>query len=78
MTPPFAVDPPGGSHDRRGCTCGVEPLDRHVHELVTQAVRRRIANCLVAVDVSGAVTRFYTLPADGLPVAEVVRRPQAG
>lgn len=71
MTPPFVVEPLGGSHDRRGFTCGVEPLDRYFHELVTQDVRRRIANCFVAVDTSGAVAGFYTLSAAGLPMTDL-------
>jgi len=71
VTPPCVVEPLGGSHDRRGFACGVEPLDRYFRELVTQDVRRRIASCFVAVDTSGAVAGFYTLSAAGLPMTDL-------
>ncbi|MBW4091614.1 MAG: GNAT family N-acetyltransferase [Proteobacteria bacterium] len=71
MTPPFVVEPLGAGHDRRGFTCGAEPLDRYFHERVTQDIRRRIANCFVAVDGVGAVAGYYTLSAAGLPMTDL-------
>ena len=71
MTRPFVVEPLASGHDRRGFTCGVEPLDRYFHERVTQDIRRRIANCFVALGADGAVAGYYTLSAAGLPMTDL-------
>ena len=71
MTPPFVVEPLGGSHDRCGFTCGAEPLDRYFRQQVTQDIRRRIANCFVAVDAAGALAGYDTLSAAGLPMTDL-------
>ncbi len=71
MTAPFVVEPLGGSHDRRGFTCGVEALDRYFQQQVTQDIRRRVTNCFVAVDTDGAVAGYYTFAATGLPMTEL-------
>jgi ribosomal protein S18 acetylase RimI-like enzyme len=58
-------------------------LDRYLHELATQDIRRRISNCFVACDASGVIAAYYTfaassLPLTGLPPEEVKRLPRYG
>jgi len=71
LTGPYVVEPLGNSHDRRGFTCGVEALDRYFRDQVTQDIRRRVTNCFVAVDDSGAVAGYYTFAATSLPLTEL-------
>lgn len=71
MTGPFVVEALREIHDRRAFTCGTETLDRYFRERVTQDVRRRVTNCFVAVDATGAVAGFYTFAASSLPVTEL-------
>jgi ribosomal protein S18 acetylase RimI-like enzyme len=52
--------------DRKTFTSGSDSLDRYFREGVTQDVRRRVANCFVAVDPDGDVAGFYTLAATSL------------
>lgn len=68
MTGPFVVVPLGGAHDRRGFTCGVEALDRYLHEQVLQDVRRRLTNCFVAISAAGEIAGYYTFSASSLPM----------
>lgn len=71
MTGPYVIEALGGSHDRRGFTCGGTALDRYFREQVTQDVRRRVTNCFVAVDTGGDVAGYYTFAAASLPLAEL-------
>jgi GNAT superfamily N-acetyltransferase len=68
---PCIVEPLGGSHDRRGFTCGVDALDRYFREQVTQDVRRRVTNCFVAIDSAGGVAGYYTFAAASIPATEL-------
>lgn len=59
--------------------CGSEALDRYFKEQVSQDVKRRIANCFVAVDLTtGDVVGYYTLTATSVALnalaAEVVKK----
>lgn len=53
-------------HDRSGFASGSDELDRYFRERVTQDVRRRLAQCFVALDEVGAIAGFYTLSATSL------------
>jgi ribosomal protein S18 acetylase RimI-like enzyme len=60
------------SHDRASFFCGVDALDKYFHDQVTQDVRRRVANCYVAVDVADKqIAGFYTLSAASIPLLDV-------
>jgi hypothetical protein len=60
--PPFHLAPPGAEHDRASCDCGEEALDRYFKTQAIQDIRRRVANCFVAVEASGVVAGYYTIP----------------
>lgn len=71
MTPAFTVEPLGSHHNRSIFSCGVAALDRYFRELVTQDIRRRISNCFVALDPTGAVAGYYTFAATSIPLTEL-------
>lgn len=71
-SPPFLFEKLGEKHDRALFGCGEEPLDRYFKTQATQDIRRRIANCFVAVEVlTGAVAAYYTLSASSIPVVDL-------
>ncbi len=67
----FAVEPLGSTHNRKGFSCGVAALDRYLHELATQDIRRRVSNCFVARDTAGTIAGYYTFAATSLPLSEL-------
>lgn len=72
MTTGFTIQPLGGAHDRRSFSCGVPALDRYLHELAAQDMRRRISNCFVAVDADAAtIAAYYTFAATSFPLADL-------
>ena len=71
MTGQFIVEALGPAHNRDKFTCGVEPLDRYFRQQVSQDIRRRLSNCFVAVDSSGAVAGYYTFSATSLPMTDL-------
>lgn len=71
MTPAFTIEPLAASHDRKAFSCGVPPLDRYLHELATQDMRRRISNCFVALDAARAIAAYYTFAATSFPLADL-------
>jgi len=71
VTAGFAIEPLGAAHDRKAFSCGVAPLDRYLHELATQDVKRRISNCFVARDDTGAVAAYYTFAAASFPLSDL-------
>ena len=72
MTQPFIVEPLGRQHDRKTFSCGVEALDRYLHQQASQDMRRRVATCFVAVHRESAVLAgFYTLAATSLVLNEL-------
>ena len=80
--PPFRIEPLSDAHNRASFRCGDEALDRYFQTQATQDIRRRVANCFVAVEVaSGTVAAFYTLSAASilltdLPPEETKRLPR--
>jgi ribosomal protein S18 acetylase RimI-like enzyme len=71
-SPAFRIEPLCDSHDRTAFACGVPALDRYLREQVSQDIRRRLANCFVAVEIAtGAVAGYYTLAATGVALAEM-------
>ena len=71
MTLTFTVEPLAASHDRKAFSCGVPPLDRYLHELATQDMRRRVSNCFVALDAAGTIVAYYTFAATSFPLADL-------
>jgi len=72
VTPPFRLEALRRDHARAGFTCGQPALDRYLGTQATQDIRRRIANCFVAVDVAtGALAGFYAIAAASIPMVEL-------
>jgi hypothetical protein len=67
MTFPFRLEPLGEKHERSLLRCGEEALDRHFQTQATQDIRRRIANCFVAVETAtNHVAAYYTISATSI------------
>jgi len=67
----FRVEPLG-EHERSLFRCGEDALDRYFQTQVTQDVRRRIANCFVAVDVvTSQIAANYTISAASIPLVDL-------
>lgn len=71
MTISFTIDPLGAAHDRRAFSCGVMSLDRYLHDLASQDMRRRVSNCFVALDASGLIAAYYTFAATSFPLTDL-------
>lgn len=71
MSPRFRIEALASAHDRLSFSSGVEPLDRYLRELATQDIKRRVSNCFVALDKSGALAGYYTFAATSLPLTEL-------
>ncbi|HEX5228468.1 MAG TPA: GNAT family N-acetyltransferase [Bryobacteraceae bacterium] len=68
----FHFAPLGAEHHRDSFDCGEEALNRYFKTQSTQDIRRRIANCFVALDsASDAVAGYYTIAAAGIPFVEL-------
>ena len=68
----FRLAPLGAEHDRGSFRCGEEALDRYFQTQATQDIRRRIANCFVAVEVaSGQAAAYYTIAASSIPLVDL-------
>jgi ribosomal protein S18 acetylase RimI-like enzyme len=68
----FRIEPLGEMHDRTTFQCGEEALDRYFQTQATQDIRRRVANCFVAVEiVTGQIAAFYTLSAASIPLVDL-------
>lgn len=72
MAPGFRIESLASAHDRAGFSCGVDALDRYIRTQASQDMRRRVANCFVAVpDGATTVAGFYTLSAASIPVHDL-------
>jgi len=68
----FFIAPLGAEHDRESFSCGEAALDRYFKTQATQDIRRRIANCFVAVaSAEREVAAYYTLAAAGIPFVDL-------
>jgi len=66
------MEPLGSAHDRSVFHCGDEALDRYLKTQATQDVRRRMANCFVAIEAAaGRIAAFYTLSAASIPMVDL-------
>lgn len=68
---PFELALLNGAHERTTFNSGSAPLDRYLHEQVTQDVRRRVAACLVATTEGKRIAGYYTLASASLLLAEL-------
>jgi GNAT superfamily N-acetyltransferase len=58
-------------HARKSFSSGSAPLDRYLHDLATQDIKRRVSNCFVALDDAGVIAGYYTLAAASFPLTEL-------
>ena len=67
--PNYRVEPLGRQHDRSDFSCGVEALDRYLHEQAGQDARKRVAAPFVlCAGTSNRVMGYYTLSALSLDI----------
>jgi GNAT superfamily N-acetyltransferase len=60
----FRIEPLSADHDRSCFASGSDALDRYFREQASQDIKRRIATCFVAVDVTAQdLAGYYTLTA---------------
>lgn len=71
MTAGFRIEALSGAHDRKNFSCGVPALDRYLKEQAGQDIKRRVAQCYVALDEDGRIAGFYTLSAGDVSLGEV-------
>jgi len=72
MTFPFRLEPLGEHHERSLFRCGEDALDRYFQTQVTQDIRRRVANCFVAVDTAASqIAAWCTISAASIPLADL-------
>ena len=72
MTSPFRLEPLGEEHERSSFRCGEDALDRYFQTQATQDIRRRIANCFVAVETAtGRVAAYYTISAASIALVDL-------
>ncbi|MGD0962125.1 MAG: GNAT family N-acetyltransferase [Methylomonas sp.] len=70
--PPYRIEALNSGHNRAAFSCGVDPLDRYFQTQVTQDIRRRIANCFVAISTeTGDVAAYYTLASASIPTPDL-------
>jgi ribosomal protein S18 acetylase RimI-like enzyme len=68
----FSVAALSDAHDRSSFNCGEDALDRYFKTQATQDIRRRVANCFVAVEsATGDVAAYYTLSAASIPFVDL-------
>jgi len=69
---PFRIEPLSDAHERGAFRCGEEALDRYFQTQATQDIRRRVANCFVAVEIAtGQVAAFYTMSAASIAFVDL-------
>lgn len=82
MSASFHLEALASRHDRSAFASGEERLDRYFQTQVTQDIRRRVANCFVAIEAAtGQVAAYYTIASASvstpdLPPDEAKRLPR--
>jgi hypothetical protein len=72
MTFPFRLEPLSDEHERTLFRGGEDALDRYFQTQVTQDIRRRVANCFVAVETATSqIAAWYTISAASIPLTDL-------
>jgi ribosomal protein S18 acetylase RimI-like enzyme len=72
VTEEFIIERLTSAHDRPSFSSEIPALDRYLRELAMQDMRRRVANCYVAIGAeSGLLAGFYTLTATALRLSDL-------
>ena len=79
MNPRFQLEILNEEHDSGAFFCGENALDRNIRTQATQDIRRRIANCFVAIEAGGSkIAGYYTIASANIPAlqlpAEILKR----
>jgi len=68
----FRIELLNDAHDRTGFRCAEEALNRYLQTQASQDMRRRVANCFVAIEsATGQVAAFCTLSAASIPFVDL-------
>ena len=59
------------AHDRKGFSCGKEPLDTYLRTHATQDIRRGLAACFVATTPQGRIAGYFTLSSHSVPLNDL-------
>ena len=72
MTAPFRLEALQNSHARKTFSSGEIKLDEYLKTQVSHDIRRHIANCFVAIDVSNEqIAGYYTLAAASIATPDL-------
>ena len=66
----YVIEPLGRQHDRSLFQCGVEALDRYLHERARQEAAKRVAAPFVLIDKTNRVLGYYTLSATSIDLGD--------
>jgi ribosomal protein S18 acetylase RimI-like enzyme len=68
----LVIEPFGAAHDRAAFSCGVEPLDRYLHQQAGQDVRRNVAAVFVTHEPDlSSIAGYYTLSATSIELTDL-------
>jgi len=67
----YRIEPLGISHNRVAFSCGVEALDRYLHQQAGQDVSKRVSAAFVATPDGTTVGGYYTLSAHAVNLADL-------
>jgi GNAT superfamily N-acetyltransferase len=67
----FRIEPFGTGIGRKEFSSGVAALDRYLHEIASQDIRRRLSNCFIARDSTGKIAGYYTFAAGSVPLHDL-------
>jgi len=68
---PFQLAPLDAEHERAAFHSDSEPLNRYLHQQVTQDIRRRVATCFVALGDAQRIAGYYTLASASLLLTDL-------
>jgi GNAT superfamily N-acetyltransferase len=71
LAPKFTIEALGEGADRKAFCSGNAVLDRYLHELAGQDIKRRISNCFVARDPERRIAGYYSFAAATLALNEL-------
>jgi len=68
---PYRIEALAGKHNRAQFTCGVEPLDRYLHQQASQDVSKRVAAVFVLTPDGTTIAGYYSLSAHAVNLADL-------
>jgi len=71
VTARFSIEALGAGQGRKEFLSGTAPLDRYLHEIASQDIKRRLSNCFVVRNEQGKIAGYYTFAAGNVPLLEL-------